>query len=89
MVASRESFIAFPLSGGSSSHMEDEYKILDLERGSDKIQHDDFMPSPIEKEIFEDGEEAYLSLQSIRMEESLLEVTPSPVALEVYEISDI
>ena len=47
------------------------------------------MPSPTENQIAEDEEEAYFSLQSIRMEESLLEVTPSPAAPEVYAISDI
>ena len=67
--------------------MGDESKILDVERGSDKIQHDDFMPSPTENKIVEDEEEAYFSLQSIRMEETILEVTPSLAAPEVYEIS--
>ena len=80
MVASTESFINFPLSGGPSSHMGYEYKILYVERGLDKIQHDDFMPSPTEKQIVEDEEDANFSLKSIRMEESLLEVTPSPAA---------
>ena len=47
------------------------------------------MPSPTEKQIVEDEEEANFSLQSIRIEESLLGVTPSPVAIEVYEIYDI
>ena len=69
--------------------MGDESKILDVERGLDKIHHDDFMPSPTEKQIVEDEEEADFSLQSIRMEESLLEVNPSPDAPEVYEIPDI
>ena len=27
-------------------------KIPDVERGSDKIQYDDFMPSPTEKQFF-------------------------------------
>ena len=58
-------------------------------RGSDKIQHDDFIPSPTEKKIVEDEEEAKFSLQSIRIEESILGVTPSPAAPKVYEISDI
>ena len=47
------------------------------------------MPSPIENKIVEDEEEADFSLQSIRMEEILLGVTPSLVAQEVYEILDI
>ena len=54
MVASRESFITFPLWGGPRSHVGDESKIPDVERGLDKIQHDDFMPSPTEKQIVED-----------------------------------
>ena len=40
-------------------------KILDIERGSHKIQHYDFIPSPTEKQIVEDEEEAELSSQSI------------------------
>ena len=47
------------------------------------------MPSPTKNWIVEDAEEAYFSLHSIRMEESLLEVTPYIAALEVYEIYDI
>ena len=43
---------------------------------------------PTEKQIVEDEEEADFPLQSIRIEESLLEVTP-PAAPEVYEISNI
>ena len=48
MVASRESFITFSLSEGPGSHMGDDSKIPYVERGSDKIQHGDFIPSPIE-----------------------------------------
>ena len=68
--------------------MGDESKIPNVERGSHKIQHDEFFPSPTEKQIVED-EEAEFSLQSIRMEESLHELTPFLTVLEVYEISDI
>ena len=32
MVASRESFITFTLSGGASSHMGDDFKLLAIER---------------------------------------------------------
>ena len=49
MVSSRKSFITFPLSGGPSNHMGDESKIPDVERGLDKIQHDEFMPSHTRK----------------------------------------
>ena len=86
MVVSKKSFITFTLSGRPSSHMGDDSKNPDVERGSDKIQHDDFMPSPTEKQIVEDEEEAEFSLQSIQIEESLLRVTSSPAAPEVYEI---
>ena len=47
------------------------------------------MPSPTENQIVEDEEEADFSLQSIRMEESLLGVTPSLASPEVYEIPNI
>ena len=66
--------------------MGDDSKILDVERILDKIQHHEFMPSPTTKQIIEDEEEAEFFSQSIRIEESLLGVTPSPVAPEVYEI---
>ena len=94
MVASRESFITFPLSGGPSSHMGDESKIPVVEKGSNKIHHAEFnnglyVPSPTTKQIVEDEEEARFSSPSIRMEESLLGVTPSLGAPKVYEISDI
>ena len=47
------------------------------------------MASPTKNQIVEDEEEAIFSLQSIRMEESLLEVTPSPASPEVYDIYNI
>ena len=64
-------------------------KIPYVERGSDKIHPDESMPSPTEKKIVEDEEEAEFSLQSIRIEESLLGVNPFPAAPKVYEIFDI
>ena len=51
MIASRESFNTFPLSWGPSNHMGDESKIPFVERGLDKIHHDEFMPSPTTKQI--------------------------------------
>ena len=69
--------------------MGDDSKIPDFERGCDKIQYDDFMPSPTEKQIVEDEEDAEFSLQSIQIEESILGVTPYLAAPEVYEISHI
>ena len=40
-------------------------------------------------EVVQDEEEAKSSAQSIRIEESIHAVTPSPTALEVHEIYDI
>ena len=45
--------------------MGDESKIPYVQRGSDKIHNDDSIPSPTEKQIVEDEEEADFSLQSI------------------------
>ena len=58
MVASRKSFITFPLLGGPINHMGYDSKIPYVERDSHKIQHDEFMPRPTEKQIVEDEEEA-------------------------------
>ena len=69
--------------------MGDGSKIPDVERGSDKIQLDEIMPYLTENQIVEDEEEAEFSLQSIQIKESLIPLTPSPLAPEVYEISDI
>ena len=71
-----------------------ESKIPVVGRGFIKIQHDEFknvlyVPSPVAKKIVQDEEEAESSTQSIRIAESLLGVTSSPVDLKVYEISDI
>ena len=75
--------------------MGDDFKIPDVEKGSDKIHQEElkngfYVPSPTTKQIVEEEEEeAESSTQSIRIEESLLEVTPSPATTEMYEIHDI
>ena len=94
MLASKESFTTLTLSGGPSTHMGDEFQILAAGRGYIKIQHEEFknilyVPSPTTKQFVQDEEEAESSTQWVRIEESLLGVTPSHVALEVYEITDI
>ena len=89
MVASRDSFTTFTLSGRPRTHMGYEPQIQIVERGSIKIHHDEFIPSPTTKQIVEDEEEAKSSTQLIRIGESLLGVTPSPAALKFYEIYDI
>ena len=73
--------------------MGDESKIPVIKKCPDKIQHAEFknglyVPSPTTKQIVEDEEEVKYSTQSIRIEESLLGVTPS-AALKFYEIYDI
>ena len=45
--------------------------------------------STLSDEVVQDEEEAETSTQSIRIEDSLHAVTPSPDASEVHEISDI
>ena len=60
-------------------------QILADGRGSIKIQHDEFknvlnVPSSVAKQVLQDEEEAESSTQLIRIEESLLGVTPSPIA---------
>ena len=45
--------------------------------------------SSLSDEVVQDEEEAETSTQSIRIEDSLHAVTPSPDALKVHEISDI
>ena len=74
--------------------MGDDYKIPVIEKGSNKIKHVEFknglyVPSPTTKQNVQDEEEVESSTQSIRIEESILGVTPSLVALEFYEIFDI
>ena len=62
MVASKESYSTLSLLNGPNIHMGYDSKIPDVERGLDKIQHYYFMPSPTEKKIVEDEEEANFSL---------------------------
>ena len=48
-----------------------------------------FSASTLSDEVVQDEDEAGYSTHSIQIEESLHEVTPSPDAPEVHEISDI
>ena len=54
-----------------------------------RVLYSKFLASTLSDEFVQDEEEAESSSQSIRIEESLLGVTPSPAAPELYEISDI
>ena len=54
-----------------------------------RVLYSKFSASTLFDEVVQDEEEAGSSSQSIRIEESLLGVTPSPVSPEVYDISNI
>ena len=85
MFSSTESFTTLTLSGIPSTHMRYDFQIPTIGRGSIKIQHDEFknvlnVPSSIQNQVVQYEEEEESSTQSIRIEESLLGVTPSPLA---------
>ena len=70
-------------------HNEDHNSTLEMTYSTTIFICSKFLAYTLSHEVVQDEEEAKSSTQSIRIEESLLAVTPSPVALEVYEISDI
>ena len=70
-------------------HNEDHNSTLKITASTTRLLYSKVLASTLSNEVVQDEEEAKSSSQSIRIEESLLGVTPSPVALEVYEISDI
>ena len=70
IVASRESFTTFTLSGGLNTHMGDESQIPAVEIGSIKIQHDEFknvlyVHFLATKQVVQDEEEVESSTQLI------------------------
>ena len=68
---------------------EDNNNTLDITSNIISIPDPKISASTLFDEVVQDEEETKASTQSIRIEYSLLVVTPSPDALEVYEISDI
>ena len=68
---------------------EDHNRTLERTSSTISILDPKILASTLSDEVVQDEEEAEASTQSIRIEDSLLVVTPSPDALEVYEISDI
>ena len=70
-------------------HNEDHSSNLESTPNTTRVFSSKFSASIVYNEVVQDEEEAQSSTQSIRIEESLLGVTPSPVALEVYDISYI
>ena len=68
---------------------EDHNSTLDSRSSSIIILDPKILASTLSDEVVQDKEEAEASTQSIRIEDSLHAVTPSPDAPEVYEIYDI
>ena len=68
---------------------EDHNRNLEITPSTTIVIYSKFLTSTLWDEGFQDEEEAEYSSQSIQIEESLLAVTPSPTAPEVYEIYDI
>ena len=73
----------------NGKHNEDCYRNMVSTFRTTIFFYSKFSASTLSNEVVQDEEEAESSSQSIRLEESLLGVTPSPAAPEVYEISDI
>ena len=70
-------------------HNENYYSNLESTPRTTRVLYSKFSASTLSDEVVQDEEEGKSSTQSIQIEESLLGVTPSPVTLEVYEISNI
>ena len=70
-------------------HNEDHNITLDITSSTTRVLYSKFLSSTLSDEVVQDEDEAESSTHSIRIEESLHEVTPSPDAPEVHEISDI
>ena len=68
---------------------EDHNSTLESTYSTISILDPKILASTLSNEVVQDEEEAEASTQSIRIEDSLLAMTPSPDAPEVYEISDI
>ena len=65
---------------------EDNYINLESTPNNTIFLYSKVSASTLSDEVFQDEEEAESSTQSIRIEESLLVVTPSPAAPEVYDV---
>ena len=68
-------------------HNEDCYRNMVSTFIKIRVIYSKFSASTLSDEVVQDEEEVEYSSESIRIEESLLGVTPSPTDPEVYEIS--
>ena len=71
------------------NHNEDHSSDLESKPNTTRVLPSKLSASIFSDEVVQDEEEAKYSTQLIRIVESLLVVSPSPVAPEVYEIFDI
>ena len=69
-------------------HNEDIYSNLESTFRTTRVPYSKVLAFTLFDEVVQDEEEAESSTQSIRIEESLLGVTPSPATLEVQELFD-
>ena len=65
---------------------EDHNSTLEIASSTTRVLPSKYMATTLSDEVVQDEDEAESSTHSIRMAESLHEVTPSPDAPEVYEI---
>ena len=70
-------------------HNEDHNSTLEITSSTTRFIYSKVSASTLSNEVVQDEDEAEYFTQSIRIEESLHEVTPSPDAPKVHEISDI
>ena len=70
-------------------HNEDHISTLEIMASTTRVLHSKVTATTLSDEVVQDEDEAESSTNSIRIEESLHEVTPSPEASEVHEIYDI
>ena len=70
-------------------HNEDHNSTLEITSSTTRVLYSKFSASTLSDEVVQDEDEAESSTHSIRIEESLPEVTPSLDASKFHEISDI
>ena len=70
-------------------HNENHNSTLEIKSSTTRVLYSKVSTSTLSDEVVQDEDEGKSSTHSIQIEESLHEVTPSPDAPEVHEISDI
>ena len=70
-------------------HNEDHNSTLEITSSTTRVLYSKVSVSTLFDEVVQDEEKAEASTQSIRIEDSLLVVTPSPDAPEFYDIYDM